>query len=34
MNEEGHYTGFWVGWYDGLLKDEKGDIGLYNAKKI
>lgn len=28
-NEQGHYTGFWVHWYDDLLKDEKGDIELY-----
>ena len=29
MNEEGHYTGYWVDWYDDLLRNESGDIGLY-----
>ena len=29
MNEEGHYTGFWIDWYDDLLKNETGDIDLY-----
>lgn len=29
MNEDGHYTGFWVDWYDDLLEGEKGDIELY-----
>ena len=28
-NNDGHYSGFWVPWYDDLLKDETKDIDLY-----
>jgi len=31
VNNDGHYSGFWVEWYDDLLKDEKNDINLYTS---
>lgn len=30
-NSNGHYSGFWVDWYDDLLKDETKDIDLYTS---
>ncbi len=29
QNSDGHYSGFWIDWYDDLLKDETKDIELY-----
>lgn len=30
-NNDGHYFGFWVDWYDDLLKNETKDIELYTG---